>query len=71
MSVTACALPPMGFEVCGESLKGGGVLAGGGKQQSPGLQIHEKRDVVMTAPTAGFIDADGLDIGHIHRGTSR
>ena len=23
----------------------------------------------MSMPTAGFIDADGMDIGHIHRST--
>ena len=61
----------MGLQIFGELLQGLGILAGSGEQESPGIQIYEERDVVMTAPTAGFIDADGLDIGHIHRGTSR
>ena len=59
----------MSLEVGCESGDGGSVFARGGEQHAAPLEVDEKRNVCLSAPGSGFIDADLGDRGMIGFGT--
>lgn len=59
----------MSLQIIGKFLDRLGFLAGSSEQELPDIQIHEECDVVMTAPTADFIDTNALNLGHFHHNT--
>jgi hypothetical protein len=56
----------MGLQIFGELLEGLGILAWGSEEQTLGLEVHKQGDVIVATPAAGFIDTDGVDLGHVH-----
>ena len=59
-------LATMSLKILGELCEGLDIFSRCGKEQALFQQVHEDGDVIMTAPVAGFIHTDGVDIRHVH-----